>query len=411
MTQARGPGILLIGNYPPPFGGIPKHLQDLVPHLVRRGWRVYVLSTGATPDVRGDGFTVYRDRRSPLRRRAGTLAFLAGLSPRALSGAGRLARLMPLRSWLSAITRASIAARIMRQHRIDLVSAYNLLGGAPVGALLAEMFGIPLVVTSLGEVYSHRQAVDAHLKLITHVTQRAARLLAPTRHCASAYRELGLDPPVAVVHHGIHVDAFTSLPDAAAARARFGLRADAVVIGFVGRLVPDMGVQTLLDAAPAILERRADAALLVAGAGGALEPAVRQVADRWPGRVALAVDVPEAQLPEVYAASDLIVVPTRGRRACGSLAAAEAMAAGRPVIAAAVGGIPEFVAADETGVLVQPDDPEALARTVIELAAQPDRRAEFGAAGRQRVRSEFDREKTNQEFEALFRTAAASAAA
>ena len=377
-----------------------------MPYLVECGWRVHVLSTGSGADIEGDGFTVYRDRRPKLLRRAGTLAAIAGLvSGGALGRAARLARLMPVRSWFSAMTRASLGAGIMRRHRIDVISAYNLLGGAPAGALLAEMFGTPLVVTNLGEVYSHPEVIGAHRSLIAHITRRAATLLAPTEHCGRTYRQLGLDPPVRVIHHGIDVAAFEAAPDRAEARARLGMSPAALVVGFVGRLNSDMGVDTFLDAAPAILTARADTALLIAGGQGPLAPAAEDVVRRWPGRATLNVNVPDARLPAVYAASDLIVAPTRGQRACGSLAAAEAMATGRPVVAARVGGIPEFVIAGETGILIPPGDPGALAKAVLDLAGDQDRRAAMAAAGRRHVREAFDRVNTNRAFEAVFRAA------
>jgi glycosyltransferase involved in cell wall biosynthesis len=81
------------------------------------------------------------------------------------------------------------------------------------------------------------------------------------------------------------------------------------------------------------------------------------------------------------------------------------MATGRPVVAARVGGIPEFVIADTTGILIPPGDPGALAKAVLDLAGDQDRRAAMAAAGRRHVREAFDRMNTNRAFEAVFRAA------
>jgi glycosyltransferase involved in cell wall biosynthesis len=101
-------------------------------------------------------------------------------------------------------------------------------------------------------------------------------------------------------------------------------------------------------------------------------------------------NVPNDELPSLYAATDLVVVPTIGDRACSSLAAAEGLATGRPVVATRVGGIPEVVHDGETGMLIPPDDARALAEAVLALAADPARRRTLGARGRAWAESEWD---------------------
>jgi glycosyltransferase involved in cell wall biosynthesis len=122
--------------------------------------------------------------------------------------------------------------------------------------------------------------------------------------------------------------------------------------------------------------------------------------------VSVAVDVPLHELPAYYAAASVVAAPTRGIRACGSLAAAEAMATARPVVASNVGGVPEFVVDGETGLLVPPETPDRLAAALIELLSDPTRRATFGAAGRRRVKALFDTDATNRAFERVFRDVA-----
>lgn len=399
-----GPAILLIGNYPPPFGGVPKHLEGLVPFLAGRGWRVQVLAGGTGPDVHGDGFTVHRDRRAALWRRASTIAYLAGLAVRGRAGpALAAARRMSPHVWAAIMTRVHLAAQLIERHDVRLISAYNLLAGAPVGAIVAELYHLPLVITNLGEIYSHRALVLRELGMIEHAISRATVLTSLTHHCADSYREVGLTPTVRVLHYGIDVPRFA---DAAGeeGRHRLGWPSSAPVVLYVGRLVRDMGLHTLLAAAPSMLEAAPEARLLIVGANGDLRPDAERLAALHPDRVALRVDVPEAELPLMYAAATLVVVPTLGHRACGSLAAAEAMAAGKPVVATRVGGIPEYVADDETGLLIPPDDPAALASAATALLRDRERLARFGAAGRARVEARFDAERTNAALERLFRS-------
>jgi glycosyltransferase involved in cell wall biosynthesis len=387
---------------------VPQHIVDLASFLVREGWDVHVLSGGTTGDARHDGYWVYKDARSAVVRRLATAGFLASLVRAGRAGpAFSVRRALPARAWGAVLTRASIGARIIARHDIRVISAYNLLGGMPVGAVLARMFELPLVVTNLGEIYSHRAEVTRQRALIRQVTAEAAALLAPTEHCARSYRELDLAPAVEVIHHGIDVRRFTPSVDAGEMRRTLRLGSKDEVVLFVGRLVRDMGVETLIAAAPAMLERRPSMRLVIAGGSGDLLPAARQLAERLPGRLMVVADVPAENLPALYAGSTVLVVPTLGARACGSLAAAEAMACGRPVVASRVGGIPEFVVDGETGVLVPPGDPRELSAAVHGLLDDPERRAAMGRAGRQRAEAMFDAETTNRAFGRVFRRVAA----
>jgi glycosyltransferase involved in cell wall biosynthesis len=404
-TAAR-PGILLIGNYPPPFGGVPRHLQDLVPHLVTQGWDVHVLSGGASGILRGTGFTIYKDPRLALRRRLGTAAFLGrtALSRRrrpALAAARRL----PAATWARTMTRVSLAADIVERHDIRVISAYNLLLGAPVGMIVAEMYRIPLVVSNFGEIYSHRREIDRQIEMVRHIVRAATALTSMTRHCANSYGELGMSPNVKVLRYGIHHERFAA-GAGATMRQRLGIPASADVVLYVGRMTRDMGLHVLLEGMADLLERRPSMHVVIVGGSGALTQDATPAAARWEGRVTVVPDAPERDLPDYYAAATLVVVPTIGARACGSLAAGEAMAAGKAVIATRIGGIPEYVVDGETGLLVPPGDSGALVSAVLSLLDDRARLAEFGRAGRDRIHQLFDNARTNSAIEQLFREVA-----
>src|ERR1044072_922628 len=91
----------MFGSYPPPFGGVPRHIEELVPVLVNRGWEVHVVSPGSSGSIQGDGFQVYKEPTSrKLAGRASALQHPAGFRAltrvRLESGAAEFAR---LHSW------------------------------------------------------------------------------------------------------------------------------------------------------------------------------------------------------------------------------------------------------------------------------------------------------------------------
>jgi len=190
---------------------------------------------------------------------------------------------------------------------------------------------------------------------------------------------------IRVVPSGIDPAALAAPPDA---RARL-------------RREWDIGDDEVLIIVPGALERRKGHAVLLAAATGlaAIRPRLRYVfcGDGREGdalrRVAAALDGVvrfagfRTDMAACFAAADVVAMPSL-QEGLG-VAALEAMAAGRPVVGSRVGGLAEAVAHGETGLLVPPADPVALASVLGQLARDADLRARLGAAGRARVHARY----------------------
>ena len=135
----------------------------------------------------------------------------------------------------------------------------------------------------------------------------------------------------------------------------------------VGKYVPMKAHDVLLAAFRSLLDRGIDAYLTMIGGSGPETAKIRSLASEFGPRVRMLVDVPHNQLPAYYAEANLFVLPSR-QEAFG-ITLIEAGAAGLPVVATRVGGIPEFLTHGQTALLVEPDDPEALADAVARLAS------------------------------------------
>jgi glycosyltransferase involved in cell wall biosynthesis len=191
----------------------------------------------------------------------------------------------------------------------------------------------------------------------------------------------------AIIPNGIPVAQFAtpSIPRQAW-RTRQGIPHDALVFTCVARLSAQKNVGALLQALAA-MDRRRDPVLLVCGDG---EEQGRLEAEA--GRLGVAERVrflgSRADVPEVLGASDVFVLPSlyEGH----PLSVMEAMAAGRPVIATTVGGVPELVQPGETGLLVPPGDTSALAAAMDQLARSEEERGRLGRRGAQVAAERFD---------------------
>jgi glycosyltransferase involved in cell wall biosynthesis len=218
-------------------------------------------------------------------------------------------------------------------------------------------------------------------------TRRAARAIAITHALARFHVErVGLPrEKVEVVHYGLD-----ETPGAWGDPGSLELPADARLLLAITRLVPQKGVDVAVRALRELQRDVPEARLVVLGEGAerarlealALELGVR---DRvlLPGRV--------GDVAAWLSRAELLVHPVRWEGF--GLALLEAMLVARPVVASAVSSIPEIVVDGETGVLVPPDDPRALAAAIGGLLADPERAARLGAAGRERARREFSVEK------------------
>ncbi|HUP41708.1 MAG TPA: glycosyltransferase family 4 protein [Thermoanaerobaculia bacterium] len=221
------------------------------------------------------------------------------------------------------------------------------------------------------------------LALLGRATTRLAdRVVAPSRATAAELREDYGVAEAAVIANGV------AAPPPAPAPAPRDPSAGGPVVLYAGRLRTRTAVAVLL-AAFARLRAEHPAAVLVVAGDGEQRPALEAQARRL--GIAAAVRFLGAQprdaMPALYAAADLFCLPSLYEGF--PLAILEAMAAGLPVVATAVAGVPEAVEHGVTGLLVPPEDAAALARALDELAADPERARRLGEAGRRRVETEY----------------------
>jgi glycosyltransferase involved in cell wall biosynthesis len=178
---------------------------------------------------------------------------------------------------------------------------------------------------------------------------------------------------------------------------RWNIPAGAIVYGTTGRLVPQKAYDVLLAAAGALAAKGLAFHVLIAGDGSLREDLEKDIARRsLQGRVTLVGH--ESDIPKFLANLDVFVMPSRSEGF--GIALLEALASGLPCVGTRVGGIPDLLGG-QTGLLVPPEDPEALA-DAMERLASPVLRATLAARG-QEVAGRFSLERCAQRFIALYR--------
>ena len=190
-----------------------------------------------------------------------------------------------------------------------------------------------------------------------------------------------------IIPFGVDIDQFE--PIAAATRHELGLRDSPRVIGTVCRLVePKKGLRFLLQAM-AVLARKygqPPCQLLIVGEGPSRQE-LELLRDQLKLSAWVVFTGARRDIPRVLHAVDAFVLPSLYEGF--GIAILEAMAAGKPVIATAVGGIPEFVLSGETGLLIEPGNVQALADAIDQLLSHPQQAQTMGAKGRIRARESY----------------------
>jgi glycosyltransferase involved in cell wall biosynthesis len=203
---------------------------------------------------------------------------------------------------------------------------------------------------------------------------------------------------IRVIPSGIDLEPFEEPFDRAAARASLGIAPDEVIAIQIAALAPHKSQTTLLQAAAAATGAAPRLRVWIAGEGALQEALAAEHRSLGLGDRVRFLGFREDVVPLLRAA-DLFVLSSYLEGLGTSVL--DAMAAGLPVVATAVGGVPEIVQADMTGLLVPPKDPGALAAAMGRLTADPALRAAMGAHGRERARA-FSADRTASLTRALY---------
>ena len=364
-------------------GGAERHVVDLAAALAREGYGVAVACS------RGGALS------GPLRE--------AGVPAHPLLG-----RLVKRRA--SPAFARGIRALLRNGERFDLVHAHVYASMIASAAAVAQTgfagTGVPLVVTEHTEATwqgaKERLARRSAYRRAAHVVAVSSRIRNRLVEEDGVLPEKTTVVPNAVVAPGAGPD-----PRGAPEGIPEGWRG-APLVGVVARLQPEKGVAGFLKAAARVRSFAPRARFVVVG-DGPLREELEVLADR----LGVARNVRflgyRSDARSIMAGLDVLVVPSSTE---GSpLVVLEGMAAGLPIVASDVGGIPDQVRDGREGFLVPPNDPARLGDAILALLRDPHRARALGEAARRRAASEFSHAAMVRRIEAVYRTALGAPAA
>jgi len=221
---------------------------------------------------------------------------------------------------------------------------------------------------------------------------RSDALIAVSKYTVDELTELyGIEEEkIHVIYNGVDINKFKPRLDRAKLRREFGLEEEKKIVLFVGRLYHRKGLEILLRSIPPVLQEFNDVKFAISGTGfKKKEESLRKLAKKLEieDYVTFLGYVPDEKLPDLYAASDIFVLPAIYENF--PFAILEAQATALPVISTKVGGIPEFLADNENGFLIDPGDSTQLTQRVLTLLQDPKLAKEMGRRGRSLIEEKF----------------------
>jgi glycosyltransferase involved in cell wall biosynthesis len=305
----------------------------------------------------------------------------------------------PIRGFGRPATAARIAAfaRWCRRRGVQVVQTCDLYSNV-FGLIGAWLAGVPVRIGSRRELNPDKRPAQLRLQRLAY--RAAHRVVANSP--AAAQQLLAERVPagrISMISNGVDAGVF----DEGAAARPSAIPAPGAMrrIISVGNLRPEKGHDTLLDAAQRVLASGADVRIQIVGDGpcrSGLEALARERGIA--GRVDFLGH--REDVPSLLAAADIFVLASRSEAFPN--AAVEAMAAGVPVIASAVGGLIDLIEPERTGLLVPPGDAAGLASALEKMLDRPADAARLGRAGQRAVRTRYSFGRMIDAFESLYLT-------
>lgn len=293
-------------------------------------------------------------------------------------------------------------ARWMRRQQVRVVHTHLFTADA-FGRLAARLAGVRAVFSTVHSVVNVWKT-PVHRLVDRALAWASYRVIACTGEVRQALVERDRLPAqrVTTIANGIDLQRFLSA-SGLGVREEFGIAPGTALLAVVGRLEPPKGHADLLDALEALRANRCNDFVCLFVGEGELRAQLQAEVERRALQECVLFTGLRRDVPRLLAACDLVLMPSRWEGL--PIAMLEAMACGKPVVATAVGGVPDVIEDGANGVLVPPGDMAAFASQLRRLLEEPARRQALGARARIDVLRRFDVARTAAQYTALYREA------
>ncbi len=384
----------IIGPCPPPHGGVTRVLEN---HL--RNWEGLPLKTWLmTAEINVLSKVYPQTRLIEPPKIVSLLEFIKAVF--------RVGWRFGLCRWSSfkRIISFDISVRnAIKKYKFDIIYAHHTSSTGLIAVTEARYAGIPAIVTAYGETWLAEVGSIRWKRAIEYTVKNADWLVSTSEHCSKGAISRGAHAErISIIYAGIDLERFRPGINGASFRDSIGVTKDAIVISILG-LAIKRKLDTFLDALQSLISM-SNVYVLIGGTGDDKQYLEERVKTIRGGRVKALGFVPEKDLPEFYAATDILVVAPKTIVECMGQSMKEAMACGRVVVGARLGGVPEALGNNNCGLMFEPDNPNDLNRVLKQLIDNPSLRETLGQNGRLEAEKRFDAKVSAQIMYELLQT-------
>jgi glycosyltransferase involved in cell wall biosynthesis len=289
--------------------------------------------------------------------------------------------------------------RLMKKRHIHIVRAHRYRASL-YGRLAALLARVPVIITSVHDNYRKDLRLGRRIanRILSRVTDKIVAVSESVRRDVTKYD--GLDPSkILVIYNGVDASKFTPDGKFHNIREEFSIANSDIVVGSVGRLVPAKGLEYLIEAVSHLGKEINNIKLLIVGHGSLLD-SLRDGAREHGINERVIFTGKRRDIPDILSGIDIFVMPSLAEGLGNSLL--EAMAMCKPIIATAVGGMPELIKNGVNGILVPPRDPDTLAAAIKTLIENRYLATKMGQAARNFVLNNYDIKEITQKWQSLY---------
>jgi len=302
-----------------------------------------------------------------------------------LTGNGAKVKMIDIRSCYNPFSILKLAS-LFKEYKPDIVHTHTYFGNT-IGRVAAKLAGVPAVVTHVHSIY--RDYAAKHLLIERFLSVFADKIIC----CSEAVKDFVVkrekihSKKVIVIYNGALPAESDNPEDMSNYRKAHGIDGTDIVLSTVASLRVQKGHKYFLDGLAHVVKKHNNVKYLIAGEGP-----LRKELEEYVDKLGLSSNVvflgTEKNIQTLLGITDIFVLPSLVEGL--SLAAVEAMAYGKPIVASRTGGLPEVVTDSVTGYLVPPEDSEGIARRINELIDDKDKRMIMGAEAKKVFEKKFN---------------------
>ncbi len=353
------------------LAGAEKNLYEVVTRLDKEKYRpiVYILSSGIVIDI-------LRQKNIPVR----------DLGIKKIYG-------------FKALCEGIKLIKFIKKEKVKIVVTYH--DGADFwGGIFAKLAGVPVSISSRRDMgYNLKKRHIFFYKIINNLLFDKLITVSDAVKNVLVKQQNVIPKKVCTIYNGVKVSRFSKKQDIAEIKKKIGIKSTAPVVGIIAGVRPIKGHRYFLEAASIVLKERPESQFLVVG--HILE---NDNSKELSNKLGIANNViftgERADIPEMLSIMDISVLSSLSEGFSNTIL--ESMAAGKPVIATNVGGNPEVVVNNETGILVPAANSQMLAKAMLSLLKNKKLAQKMGEAGRKRVETIFNFQVMLTKLEKLY---------